>query len=427
MSKRKLSLRRLFSNTKFLIVFSLVVAFIFWIAVALEYAPIIEREIENVPVVIDMENSVPNKFDLQIFGQQEFTVDITVKGSRFIVGGDLLTADDFDVTAQTAYVNSAGNHTLQIKATKKDAEADYDIVKLSAEYVEVYFDKYDEKEIGVEPRIVTDLPSVTDNGYMFDENDILMPVSTLKISGAKSEIDNIQKAYADINIDHKLTESFTVDAPVSYEMELYDDIRFVTVENNNNTIPVTIPVYKIENLTTEAEFKNIPSDLISNPLSSTVIPSSVRAAVLQNGSNNNSVLNIGTIDFAEISDNRNTFELSAEDIPDVKMLDGTKSFSVKVDMSGYKAVKFPAEDEGVVFTEGDREKFSFDLSSLGSVTVIGKSASLSKLSTKNILVSVDTKKFPEDKNTELIPVTVSLKDCNDCWVHGSYKMKITKN
>ena len=108
MKAKKLSLRQLFSNTKFLVVFSIVVAFIFWIVVALEYAPVVENEIKDIPVKIDMNNSVPDKLGLQIFGQSDYTINVTVRGNRYIVGGDLLTADDFEATAQTAYVDSAG-------------------------------------------------------------------------------------------------------------------------------------------------------------------------------------------------------------------------------------------------------------------------------------------------------------------------------
>ena len=50
MKLKELSLRQLFSNTKFLVVFSILVAFIFWIVVALEYAPVIENEIKDIPV-----------------------------------------------------------------------------------------------------------------------------------------------------------------------------------------------------------------------------------------------------------------------------------------------------------------------------------------------------------------------------------------
>ena len=123
MRNSKLSLRRLFSNTKFLVVFSIVVAFIFWIVVAIQYAPVIDNVVESVPVRIDMENSVPDKLGLQIFGNNSYTVDITVRGNRYDIGGDLITADDFEVVAQTAYVDSSGNHTLKIKANTKDADA----------------------------------------------------------------------------------------------------------------------------------------------------------------------------------------------------------------------------------------------------------------------------------------------------------------
>ena len=85
MKAKKLSLRQLFSNTKFLVVFSIVVAFIFWIVVALEYAPVVENEIKDIPVKIDMNNSVPDKLGLQIFGQSDYTINVTVRGNRYIV------------------------------------------------------------------------------------------------------------------------------------------------------------------------------------------------------------------------------------------------------------------------------------------------------------------------------------------------------
>lgn len=426
MSKNRLSLRRLFSNTKFLIVFSIAVAFVFWIAVALEYAPIIEREIEDVPVVIDMENSVPSKFDLQIFGQQQFTVDITVRGSRFIVGGDLLNADDFDVTAQTAYVNSAGNHTLQIKATTKDAEAEYEIVKMSAEYIEVYFDKYEEKEISVEPRLITETSSVAEEGYLFDSKDILMPVNKLKISGAKTEIDNIEKAYADVSIDRKLTESMTVDAPISYEMELYDDIRYVTVSGNNSTIPVTIPIYKVQTLKSSVDFRNIPSEYITEPLECVYKPASFKAAVLQNGENGETNVNIGTIDFNEISDKNNSFTFKCSDIKNIKVLDGTKSVSVKINTDSLASKELNIKDPSLVFVANDMNSLDYDISSIGKITVIGPQTSLSKITENSVSISIDSRLLEPGKTSGEIPVTVSLKNVDDCWTYGTYTMKISK-
>ena len=65
MKTKRFTLRQLFSNTKFLVVFSIVVAFIFWIVVALEYAPVVENEIKDIPVKIDMNNSVPDKLSVK--------------------------------------------------------------------------------------------------------------------------------------------------------------------------------------------------------------------------------------------------------------------------------------------------------------------------------------------------------------------------
>ena len=50
----------------------------------------------------EMEESVPEKLGLQIFGDTEFTVDITVSGKRFVL--QTLDSSKFNVTAQTNYV-----------------------------------------------------------------------------------------------------------------------------------------------------------------------------------------------------------------------------------------------------------------------------------------------------------------------------------
>lgn len=94
---------------------SLIVAFGIWIWVAIEKSPVVEVTISPVPVQIDMENSVPAQLNLQMFGQTEYYVDVTVSAKRFVAS--TLTASDISVTAQTNYVDSAGTKSLQLRAT----------------------------------------------------------------------------------------------------------------------------------------------------------------------------------------------------------------------------------------------------------------------------------------------------------------------
>ena len=429
MKLKKLSLRKLFSNTKFLVVFSILVAFIFWIVVALEYAPVIENEIKDIPVKIDMNNSVPDKLGLQIFGQSDYTTNVTVRGNRYIVGGDLLTADDFEATAQTAYVDSAGKHSLVVKVTAKDANADYEIISKSTDYIEVYFDKYAEKEVEVTPRIISELDDYTADDYMFDKADIIYETKTVKVSGAQTEVNSITAAYADIPIEKKLTQSETIDASVVLSNGSNLDSKYVKINGESSlTVPVTLPVYKMQTSAVSVSFKNTPSDYINSPLLYSISPSRVRVAVLQNGSDTTNSLEIGTIDFANITPSNGSFTFLASNVKTAKFLDGTTSFSVEVNTDGLSTKKLEPNINSIMITGGSGVSAgNVDLSSIGSVTVVGTQTALASVNANMLEVNINLTNIKLEEGENTVPVTVTLKNSKNCWVSGSYSAVIVQN
>ena len=429
MKLKKLSLRQLFSNTKFLVVFSILVAFIFWIVVALEYAPVIENEIKDIPVKIDMNNSVPDKLGLQIFGQSDYTINITVRGNRYIVGGDLLTADDFEATAQTAYVDSAGKHSLVVKVTAKDANADYEIISKSTDYIEVYFDKYAEKEVEVTPRIISELDDYTADDYMFDKADIIYETKTVKVSGAQTEVNSITAAYADIPIEKKLTQSETMDASVGLSNGSNLDAKYVKINGESRlTVPVTLPVYKMQTSAVSVSFKNTPSDYINSPLLYSISPSRVRVAVLQNGSDTTNSLEIGTIDFANITPSNGSFTFLASNVKTAKFLDGTTSFNVEVNTDGLSTKKLEPNINSIMITGGSGVSAgNVDLSSIGSVTVVGTQTALASVNANMLEVNINLTNIKLEEGENTVPVTVTLKNSKNCWVSGSYSAVIVQN
>ncbi len=429
MKLKKLSLRQLFSNTKFLVVFSILVAFIFWIVVALEYAPVIENEIKDIPVKIDMNNSVPDKLGLQIFGQSDYTINVTVRGNRYIVGGDLLTADDFEATAQTAYVDSAGKHSLVVKVTAKDANADYEIISKSTDYIEVYFDKYAEKEVEVTPRIISELDDYTADDYMFDKADIIYETKTVKVSGAQTEVNSITAAYADIPIEKKLTQSETIDASVVLSNGSNLDSKYVKINGESSlTVPVTLPVYKMQTSAVSVSFKNTPSDYINSPLLYSISPSRVRVAVLQNGSDTTNSLEIGTIDFANITPSNGSFTFLASNVKTAKFLDGTTSFNVEVNTDGLSTKKLEPNINSIMITGGSGVSAgNVDLSSIGSVTVVGTQTALASVNANMLEVNINLTNIKLEEGENTVPVTVTLKNSKNCWVSGSYSAVIVQN
>ncbi|MBP9988250.1 MAG: hypothetical protein KBT46_02000 [Ruminococcus sp.] len=422
MTKQKLSLRRLFSNTKFLVVFSIVLAFIFWIIVAIQYAPVDNRTITDVPVQLDIKDSVPGQLGLQVFGQKDFTVDITVEGSRLSIGNNILTADSFDVVAQTSYVNSAGKHNLQLKVTPKKQSDDYEITGLSTEYIEVYFDKYAEKEMEIVPKIVSEIDSFTDEGYLFDEKDIILPSKTVTLTGAQSEINRINKVYAEIPIKNKLTECVSVDAPVTFDVDSYSTSHVSIKGLESKAVPVTLPVYKLETLDTAVAFKNSPQKYVNSPLEYIINPSNVDVAILQNGSFNSDKLVVGTIDFNEIDTSGKSFTFEASKIENAKVLGDVTEFKVYLETDEMISNNFDLDRTHVEITSNDpTQNIMIDLSSIPAIKVIGTEESVSKLTASDIYAKIDLSqiKLSDSKDTKVL-LNVYVKDSKDCWIYDTY-------
>ena len=376
-----------------------------------------------------MNNSVPDKLGLQIFGQSDYTINITVRGNRYIVGGDLLTADDFEATAQTAYVDSAGKHSLVVKVTAKDANADYEIVSKSADYIEVFFDKYAEKEVEVTPRIISELDDYTADDYMFDKADIIYDTKTVKVSGAQTEVNSITAAYADIPIEKKLTQSETIDASVVLSNGSDLDSKYVKINGESNLkIPVTLPVYKMQTSAVSVSFKNTPSDYINSPLVYSISPSRVRVAVLQNGSDTTNSLEIGSIDFTQITPSNGSFTFLASNVKTAKFLDGTSSFSVEVNTDGLSTKTLEPGINSIMITGGSGiSAGNVELDSIGQITVVGTQTALKSVNANMLEISINLTNTKLEEGENSVPVTVTLKNSKNCWVSGSYTAVIIQN
>ena len=331
MTKRLLNLKGLFSNTKFLVVFSIVLALIFWIVVALEYTPIVQNVVEDVPVVIDLKGSTPERLGLTTYGAENLTVNISVEGKRYDVGGKKLTAADFIVEAETAYVDSAGVKALAIKVAPKNVNAEYEIIGLSSDYVNVFFDREFSKDITLTPVISNE--KVTADGYEFYEDELIAE-RRITVSGPKTEVEKIQEAYLNISLDDELSTTTVVDGTISFKTISEDEIKYVKVNGadaNTVKLAVTIPVYKIQTLPADVSFIHMPSDNIDEILSYTCTPETVNVAVRQDDDVDVTKLIIGQIDYNEVLNGKTLFTFNSSDIENVKVLDGTQTFKVKIE------------------------------------------------------------------------------------------------
>ena len=428
MIKRLLNLRGLFSNTKFLVVFSSVLALIFWIVVALEYTPIVQNVIEDVPVSIDLSDSAAERLGLKPFSDTNITVDITVEGKRYDVGDKKLTADDFNVEAETAYVDSSGEKALALKVTPVNTNAEFEIIGLSADYISVFFDREATKEVSLTPKVITPADELVAEGYTYYEEEISVE-KTVTITGPKTEVDKIQGAYLEVNVSEPLTSTKVVEGTVKFNTLSADEIKYVKIDGNTPAevkLAATIPVYRIQQLSTTVSFAHSPKEYLDNPLEYSVNPSSVNVAVLQDGSGDLSSLEVGEIDFSEIDENNKVFKFKASEIKNAKILDDIETFLVTIQLPETVVSEKVSVLKNNIVIEGaeNDDIYSVDFSELSFVTVCSSEKKSTAVSPDSLHGTIDLTGITVTAEGKRVPVEFNVQYSDNSWVVGTYYVNV---
>lgn len=421
---KKLSLTELLNDKRFNVAISIIIAFILWAWVAIEKSPETQRTITDVPVQINLENSVPEQLGLSVFGNSEFTVDVTVKGKKYVTSS--LNADDIVVTANTNYVDGSGVKNLQLKVSQKDSNNDYEITSYSTNYIEVYFDTYKEVELPVVGNIETSLSSIVPDDCIV--GDTVLSKNTVLISGPATEVNKIVSVIANITVDDVLEKTTTFDPAFKLETTDGSSLEYVKMETEENDITVTVPVLKEMTLPTVVEFRNAPSYFISNPLSYTVYPSSVKAAVPVDMVDSVTEFVVSTIDFADISSSINTFNIDVNQLNSaLKITDENLSgFTVKIDASemASRTISIPFSNFTVAHTRDDYD-VSISQDKDISVKIVGKESHIDSISAENLTIVVDTTEQEITDSTTTLSGHVAVMGDYPCWAVGKYDIKVS--
>lgn len=422
-NKKRFSLYSIIENDRILMIISIILAFIIWLWVAIEKSPEVQHVITGVPVSINLENSIPEQLDLQIFGKSDFTVDVTVKGRKYVVS--TLSADNISVEANVNYVDSPGIKTLQLKITPKNSTDDFSIVSSSSNYIEVFFDNYKEIELPLVGKLISKADKSVPDGCIL--GDAVCSQQTVLVTGPATEVNRVVEVNATATTDKILDKTTTYEPSIKLISNDDSKLQYAKVESNDS-ITMTVPVLKVLTLPTSIEFKNAPSQYLSSPLAYTISPSSIKVAVpIENVETLKTVV-VDTIDFSDIyNTSNNKFKVNASNISGVKIMDPSiKVFDIRINASGFEAKTIPLKSNNFT-VKGKRDDFSVEIlkDKVVSVTLIGTSEDLSSLDESNVNIELDLSDKVLTNDTTLISGKVVLPaDCN-CWAVGKYDVKVS--
>lgn len=413
-------LRSILNNNKIVMLFSLLLAFALWIWVSIEKSPVVTQTVSAVPVKIEMENSVPAQLNLQMFGRTEYTVDVTVSGRRFIVS--TLTADDIIVTAQTNYVDSSGNKSLQLKASAKNGK-DFEIVGLSQNYIDVYFDTYKEAEFAIEPHIIAPDGQTVIDGCIL--GNILFSQTSVVVSGPSTEVNKVTGVLAETSVSAPLAATTTVEPEIKLQSDTGETLSNVSLDIGDTPVTMTMPVLKEVTLPTTINFKNAPTWYLNNAVPVTVSPAKVKAAVPVEQVDEIKSIPVGTVDFAELDRGYNVFNFKASDVTDYVIIDTSLRFKATVNMTGMTTATFTVPAQNISITA---QKDGFRSTLLGgpieNVRVIGTQSDIAALTNEMLFASVDLTDADLSAGEQSVRVRIEIKGNTAAWASGTYTVRI---
>ncbi len=415
--KTKFKLNDLFNNDKFLLVFSLVAALVIWLMVVVNVSEPTTRVIQGVKVNID--STVPSQFGLEVFGEKDFTVDVTVEGKKYQISPTALSAEDIVITAQTNSVDSAGNRTLQLKPEIPEG-ADYKIKSISSKTIDVYFDTAKTVQMVIEPEVVADGFPIVEDG--FTRGNINLSETSVTVTGPSTEINRIEKVVAKLVLEKSLSSNKSADAEIVLLSDKNKtDFKYVTM--NIDKVVLTIPVLQTKELKTIVAFKNAPDNFVVTPLEYTVSPSKALFNISVDDFDKTVDFTVGTIDFKTLSPSNHVFTFLADDLS-VADENQTEEFTVNVDMSGINQeyITLSADD----FQVNNPEEKDYKISGLNkSVVVIGTEKELESITAENIKVEIDLSVVDISQGQSVtVPAVVTVNNAG-CWIYGTYSVEVS--
>ena len=307
----------LMNNNKFVLLLSLVIAFMIWVAVAMYASPEESYTIYNVPIVVNTENSLVSQKGYENFWQSDDKIDVTVTGPRYLI--TTLTPNDILVSANLNTVDKPGVSELALKVSLKESSQDITISEQSKRAVQIYFDTRMEKEFKIKLDKNLIAPEKIAEGYSLDSVDLT--VTNVMLTGPETEINKIVNVTATPELPEDLlfaTETFPI--KLSFEgastSESIDINQYVSVVGEQEHF-VKISIDKQAKLTPEVVF-------IGEQTGETEVVCSIEtldAKIATESQYDSETLPVLLVDYADLKKNANKFQVNTATL---KLPEGVK-------------------------------------------------------------------------------------------------------
>ena len=377
-SKKKITFSQLLEKNAFVLVFSLIIAVVLWCGVSVFQTSEIEKQFTNIKVQMNFEGSLPDNNDLRIYGEQEYYIDVTVKGKSYLLNDSNFT-DKINASVSFSSVTSPGTYNLPINVSVDSY--DVEVVQYSRSSVSLYLDEMIEKTYPLTDEIIELDGYSLPEGYV-RENPRLS-VESVKVQGPSLEMSRLSSVKAVVELNEELTATQTFTAEIVYVGSGNNSTFNYLTLMSDDPFYITIPVSVTTDFKPVVEFTNVPKDYRDEPLSYSISPGSIKATVSSSDSDliDAEEIVIGSIDYSELNNSTNVFNVTPEE-GKYTFIDDISSFKVIVNLSNMSKrwLEVPVSADDVELPDNAE----IITSSIQSVQVVGPADSVMNIDSSEV-------------------------------------------
>ena len=388
MKKIRLWLKKMFSNKRFTIAFSIFVAFISWLVITLDQNPIRDATLSNVAIQIDVSSFAAGDMGLDIVSNDYTkTATVTVQGPNYIVSA--LRSSDIVVYADLSEVTDADKYEIPLFAKASNGAAGYTVINISPNTLNLEFDYIDTREFPVEAK--ADGISVVSGSGLVADQAVVSSAADAKISirGTITNLDKIGSVFALVNKEEFVDATKTYDADILLYDKAGNLLNSADYTLSAEKVKVTVPICKKKVLAVTPTFINEPYPSFGKELVSSLSTDYVTVIGPPTVIDKLDYIELSEIDFSEISKQKRSFEVEFS-LPDgVKVQDSSEFITVDFNLNGYSTRNFTLKNSNVIFKNVGEDLSASINGNIKNVVICGNDNVVRGLTSNDLYLEID--------------------------------------
>lgn len=220
---------------------SLLIAFGIWIYVVSVVAPESERTYYDVPVKLHGDNVLKSR-NLMLVSDENMQLDLQLSGTRTDL--NKLSSANITVIADLSGITTAGEHTVHYSVSYPGSiSSSITVLSPESQTVTVRVVEWAQKEVPIEVEYTGQLP----DDFTADKKNVALDRNVVTVSGAKEEVDRVEKATITIDLTDQMTDIDQV-----YDLTFRDasgkPVELVNASADSQQVTVVLKINMIKTL-----------------------------------------------------------------------------------------------------------------------------------------------------------------------------------